>query len=335
MGNILARLKRIFWIKFTLDVFQRFGKDNGGLLAAGLAFFLVLAFVPLLLVGIAALGFFIHRPEDAVQKIQDLLTTQVLPGSAGKEVKYIIDKANVAQTVAHIMQTKGIVGLIGVLSLVWAAIQIFINGSVAMNAAWETTEKRSWIKLRLVALGLLVASGILIVLSLAATAYGTYLSHHYIGSFLMTVLTIIGAVVVSSVMYTLILKFLPSARVSWKAAAIGGIVAAVAWEVAQKGLSVYLLRPNKSMYGEIADLFVFVLWVYYSMMILLLGAEVSAEYAAEVEQSTPAKLKKAALAHPAADAAMSSGTPLARAKDRNRAERIRRSAQKEGTQSRR
>ena len=45
-----------------------------------------------------------------------------------------------------------------------------------MNAAWETTEKRNWVNLRLVALGLLVATGILLVLSLVATGYSTSFS---------------------------------------------------------------------------------------------------------------------------------------------------------------
>lgn len=335
MKKLWDRLTHIFWVKFVLDVFARFGKDNGGLLAAGLAFFMVLAFVPLLLVGIATLAFFVHSPQEAVQKIQELLTTQILPGGAGQEVKYIIAKANVAQTVQHVMETKGLVGLVGVLSLVWAAIQIFINGSVAMNAAWQTTEKRGWIKLRLIALGLLVATSVLLVLSLAATAYGTWLSHRFNVSFVVTVLTELGALALAIGMYAVIYKVLPSASVSWKAAVAGGVFSAVAWEIAKKGLSVYLLRPNKSMYGEIADLFVFVLWLFYSMMILLLGAEVSAQYAASVESRRGTGLKKAALAHPAADASVSAGSALARSKERNRAQRIRKTGQKEGRQARR
>ncbi len=67
LTGLLTRLKRIFVIKFTFDVFERFGKDNGGLLAAGLAFFLVLAFVPLLLVGLWGLGLvYAHKPDEAV-----------------------------------------------------------------------------------------------------------------------------------------------------------------------------------------------------------------------------------------------------------------------------
>ena len=82
-------------------------------------------------------------------------------------------------------------------------------------------------------------------------------------------------------MYAATYKFLPSGNVTWRSALVGGAAAAVSWEIAKKGLAVYLLHPNTSMYGNLANLMIFVLWVYYSMMILLIGCEVSAQYARE------------------------------------------------------
>jgi len=86
---------------------------------------------------------------------------------------------------------------------------------------------------------------------------------------------------------------------------------------------VYLLKPNHSLYGDLGNLIVFILWVLYSMTILLLGAEVAANYAAEVEQRSVSHLKRAALATPAADTGTSSGSPLARSKERSRTQRVR------------
>ena len=140
---------------------------------------------------------------------------------------------------------------------------------------------------------------------------------------------------VSAVMYGIIYKFLPSASVSWKAALVGGAFAAIAWEVAKRGLAVYLLHPNKSLYGELGNLIIFILWVYYSMMILLLGAEASAAYGQGVEGMKAARLKRHALSHPAGNSASGSGSPLSRAKDNNRARRVRRSTQGDGEQTRR
>ena len=211
-----------------------------------------------------------------------------------------------------------------------------------MNAAWETTENRNWFQLRGVALALLVGVGLLLVLSLAGTAASTRFSDSrwahevpFEGAVVAGLIELI-AVVVSGLMYAGIYKFLPSpsAQVSWRSALIGGFLAAIAFEVAKKGLSVYLLKPNKSLYGELGGLIAFVLWIYYSMMILLLGAEVSAVYAAEVEQSEVGRLRRARLSTPAAEASSGSNTPLARAKQRDRAQRIRKTGQKEGEQAR-
>ena len=351
MNAILVRLKRIFWIKFVFDVFERFGKDNGGLLAAGLAFFLVLAFVPLLLVGLWALGLvYSHKPDEAVAQIQHLLSTQILPGAAGDEVKHLMERAHIADaqghagpTLLHILQGHGLAGVIGFLGVVWASIQIFINGSTAMNAAWQTQEKRNWFALRGVALGLLVGVGVLLVLSLAGTAASTAFSNSpfahevpFEGAVIAGLIEL-ATVLVSALMYAVTYKFLPSpsANVSWKSALIGGAAAAAAFEVVKKGLSVYLLKPNTSLYGELGNLIAFVLWVYYSMMILLLGAEVSAVYATEVESARATRLKRIGLTTPAAGADVSSGSPLARAKEKNRAQRIRKTGQNEGKQTRR
>jgi len=345
-NGLMTWLRRIFMIRFTMDVFARFGKDNGGLLAAGLAFFLVLAFVPLLLVGLWGISLFYARnPDGALQKIETLLSSQILPGAAGTEVTHLMWRAGIAMdeqglhagpTLLRILRGQGVAGFVGLAGIVWAAIQIFINGSTAMNAAWQTIEKRGWLQLRGVALGLLLGTGILLVLSLYATGLSTSFSK---GDFAHVVpfegavisgLYELGAAIVSGLMYAVIYKFLPSpsANVSWRAALVGGFVAAVAFEIAKKGLSVLLTKPNKTLYSSLSDLIAFILWIYYSMMILLLGAEVSAEYASEMERAKATHLKRAASAHPASDTAVSSGAPLAYVKEKNRAQRIRKTRKK-------
>ena len=346
MNAILVRLKRIFLIKFIFDVFERFGRDNGGLLAGGLAFFLVLAFVPLLLVGLWVLGLvYAHEPDKAVVQIQTLLTTQILPGAAGDEVKHLMERANISDghghagpTLLNLLAGHGIAGLIGLAGIVWAAMQIFINGSTVMNAAWGAAEKRNWLALRGVALALLVGTGILLVASLAVTAFSTAISAsqyaHLVPfqSALRAGFFELVAVVVSGLMYAVIYKFLPSpsANVSWRSALIGGAAAAIAFEVAKKGLSIFLLNPKKSLYGELGNLIAFVLWVYYSMMILLLGAEVSAVYASEMESARATRLKRTGMTTPSAGADVSSGSPLARAKEKNRTQRTRRTGPRNG-----
>ncbi len=351
MKTLLARVQRIFIVKFLLDVFARFGKDNGGLLAAGLAFFMVLAFVPLLLVGLYFLGqVYADRPDEALHQIQTNILPQIVPGGgASKEVTHLMERAGIASAdgqhagpaLLKLLRGHGLAGILAILTTVWAAIQVFVNGSTAMNAAWKTPEKRNWVVLRLYALALLVGVGILLVGSLIATGISTHISaqpwaHALPFEGMVSSLGLeLVAVAVSAGMYTAIYKFLPAAQVSWKAALAGGVFASLTWEIAKKGLAVLLLRPNHSLYGELGNLIVFILWVLYSMTILLLGAEVSATYADEVEQRSVHQLKRAALATPAADTGASSGSPLARSKERNRAQRVRKTERADPDSARR
>ncbi len=186
-------------------------------------------------------------------------------------------------------------------------------------------------------LGLLVATGLLSALSLAATAFGSWVSHHLVfpGSALLIIIgTEAGAVVLSTLMYTLIYRFLPAGRVTWKSAAVGALFSAIAWEIAKKGFAVYLLRPNHSLYGGLADLIIFVLWIYYSMMILLLGAEVGSTYTAEVENARRTSLRRTAGVTPAADTA-NGAPPLARRKQKMREQRLRKTGADKGIEARR
>src|SRR5207247_839558 len=78
----------------------------------------------------------------------------------------MIHEANVQKSVDDLIKTRGIAGVIGLLSLIWATLQIFVNGAPAMNAAFEVVERRGWLKLRLIAFGLLLGAGALFLISL-------------------------------------------------------------------------------------------------------------------------------------------------------------------------
>lgn len=319
--DLWRRLQHNPFVHFVVMAFGRFNRDNVPLLSAGLAFFLIIAFVPMLLTGIAALGFYFHlthNSHDAIVEIKNLLTSQILPGAAGHEVQDLVQRADIAGKVQHITATRGISGIVGILGLIWASIQIYLNGAVAMNAAWESKETRNWLVLRLIALGLFLVAGIFLVLSIISTAYGTWLSHSSMARYvpgwaiMVEVGTEIAAVIGACIMYAVTFKYLPAAHVSWRSAFVGGVTSAVLWEIAKKGLAVYLLHPNVSMYGNLANLIIFILWVYYSMMIFLFGAEVSATYAVEVEAKRRAALKRTAKLTPAIDPSVPTTTDKGR-----------------------
>jgi len=150
------------------ELFRRFGKDQCPAFAAALTFFSILSIVPALVVALAALAFLFQDPAEAMQRLQSLIAS-ILPGDfAGKAAKSMIQEANVQKSVEDLIKTRGIAGVIGLLSLIWATMQIFVNGAPAMNAAFEVVERRGWVQPGPVAVGLLVVRTFLatIVLSL-------------------------------------------------------------------------------------------------------------------------------------------------------------------------
>jgi membrane protein len=283
--QLVNHLMKKPWVHFPMTVMERFGRDNGGLFAAGLAFFMLLSFAPLILTGVAVMAFFIHDPAQSAEKVRQLVQGLFPSGGAQSEINHFLsDRLNVNGQVDTLVKGRSIAGIIGFLTLVWTSMQIFINASSAMNAAFEVPEKRPWILLRAVAFGLLVVSGILVsftlFLSTAPSAISRqgnqYVPEIPIPLWLLTVVFEVIAIVINAVLYVIIYRFLPSTRPSWKASIIGGLFASVCWEIAKKLLASHILKANHSIYGGLGDLILFVLWIYYSMIILLLGAEVAA-----------------------------------------------------------
>lgn len=276
------------WWAIVRELFRRFGEDQAPAFAASLAFFGILSLVPVLLVALAALGYLIHDPQEAAAQLERIVQ-QMLPGGQAKRAAATLMKdAQIAQQAEELMKARGIAGVIGIVSLVWASLQIFVNGATSMNAAWSEEESRPWIKLRLVALGLLVGAGGLFLLSLLPSSGPDAvrrLNIPWLGLpeqvpwYIDLAFTLL-AVAINVVMFALIYRFLPNAQVTWRQAFVGGAFMGVLWELAKQGFSLYLSRFDNynKMYGSLGGLIILILWIYYTSMLLLLGAEVAKLY---------------------------------------------------------
>jgi len=273
------------WWQYTRLLLQRFNQDHCPAFAAALSFFALLSVVPLLLVALAALGFALQDPAQARAYLENVVA-QVLPGSAARTAaRELMDQIKIEQQVETLMASRGVAGLVGVLTLVWASIQIFVNGATAMNAAWQVEERRSWVRQRLVALGLLLGAGALFLLSLIPSSGPELLRNlriPWLGlpeqvPWYVDLLFVLVAVALNAAMFTVIYRFLPATEVTWKQAAIGGAAMGGLWELAKRGFTFYLATygSRNAMYGALGGLMILVTWIYYTSMLLLLGAEVA------------------------------------------------------------
>ena len=269
-------------------LFRRFVADNCPTYAAALAFFGLLSLIPLLVVLVAALAFLFRSPHQAIVQLERLVTG-ILPGAAAhRTAQTLIANAGVERTVTTLIQTRSLAGALGAVSLLWAALQIFVNAAPAMNAAFETQETRGWLRLRLTALGLLGSTGALFLLSLLPSAGPDFVRRlHLPGLGLpqavpwpIDLLFALVALAINVAMFMGIYRFLPNARLTWNTAFRGGLVAGILWEVAKQGFAYYLAHfaRYERVYGALGGGLGLVLWIYYSALILLLGAEVASYF---------------------------------------------------------
>lgn len=279
-------------IGYLMELFKRFAGDLCPAWAGALSFFAILSIPFVLLCGLAVLGYFIE-PGQATEQIRHLLAN-VLPGggrAAEQQADQIIQQLNVEQSIETLHAQRGVAGIIGVLSLVWSSLQIFLNAMPPMNAAFQVRETRNFLQLRMYAAGLLLGTGMLFLLSLLPASGAAVINSLRLPFQLpdpvpplITFALFLVGIAINAVMFTVLYRFLPSPRagIDWKEARFAGIIVAILWELAKQGFALYLNRMGTAgynkVYGSLGGAVALVFWIYYTSMILLLGAEIAKLY---------------------------------------------------------
>lgn len=269
-------------VSLAKELFQRFNSDECLTRSQALSFISILSVGPLLLFALAALGFFIHDPLQVQEYVRHLVE-QTLPGKqAAEATNQIIAQTRIMESAQTLMQGKWWATIIGIASLLWAAISLFAAASEPMNIAWEVKETRSFLQLRLVCFGVFLGSGILFLISLAPSSGPSFIRSLHIPwlglpkhiPWGIDLLFWLLAILVNSGMFTLIYRFLPNAKTTWREAFYGGIVAGFLWEIFKKAFAVYLAHfaNFNQLYGALGGVILLVTWIWYSCIVLLLGA---------------------------------------------------------------
>ncbi len=269
-----VRLKAV-WL-YVRRIWQAYGKDSGGLMAAALAFYGLLSLVPLLSLGVAILGAILGSSQHALNSLQNAIE-QALPGNGDM----------IYDTLSGIKEGTGLAGIAGLVGLAFSASAIFTNMELALNNMWKAERMRAWWSQRLVALGTSLLVLLLLLASLAVTSVLTWLQNRQIpgygeASHIPFVWTVIGHLVplaLSILMFTVLYKIVPNCVIEWRSAVRGGIFAGVAWELAKLLFAVYVghFAHYNKVYGSLGAIVSLMFWAYYSATILFLGGEIAAD----------------------------------------------------------
>ena len=253
---------------FLRYVIYRFFADRCVQSAGVLTYTTLLAVVPLSAV---ALGIFSAFPVfgDMTMAVKDFIYVNFVP-AASETIRNYVDEfaANTSRLTS-----------VGTAFLVVTAVMMVAAISEALNGIWKTHRKRSIGGRFVVYWAMLTLGPMLIGISLAVSSY-LFSLPFFEGQGLQGLRrTLIGALpwATATLAFAMMYIIVPDARVPTRWAAAGAVVAATLFELAKKGFALYVTQFHnyEAIYGALAAIPIFLLWIYLCWLIILLGAQVA------------------------------------------------------------
>jgi membrane protein len=262
--------------------------------AAAMAFYAATSLAPILLIVLAIASFVIgHNAAELALSAQ--LSGLLGPQGADLLRTVVAGAAN---------QTSGtIAALIAVVTLIVSASGVFGEMQSTLNQIWKVTPApttlSTLVRARAASLGLVASLGFLLLVSLAASAaisaFGDLVSSRLpFGAFILSMINTIVSLCLIALLFGAIFKVLPDRSLAWRDVRVGATTTAILFAIGKSLIGWYLgTSAVASAYGAAGSLIVLLLWVFYSSIIFLFGAEVTRAYA--VRFGTRSALQSTAL----------------------------------------
>lgn len=267
---------------YLKQVFSEFKGDNILKYSASLAYYTVFSIAPVLLIIISFFGLLFGK--DAIQ------------GDIYKQIKGLVGR-DAAGQIQDIIKNIHLTGhnlfatIISLIILLIGATGIFGEVQDSLNKIWglRLKKRRIWWKLiinRLLSFSLIISIGFVMMVSLLlnamVSAFGKFLAR-YFSDFSVVLVEITDSVItfiVTTFLFSLMFKMLPDAKIKWKDVLVGGLITAVFFTLGKLAIGYYLGSSDfATVYGAAGSVMIIMVWVYYSSIILYLGAEFTKVYA--------------------------------------------------------
>ena len=253
--------------QFIFALGQEFNKDGIIVRASGLAYTSLLAVVPLIAVLFAMFSAFASF-EDVRDKVQNFLFTQFLPTRQDEIVEYLNKFTQNTQTL----------GLIGFLALMFTAVALLANIEKNFNEIWSVTKPRSFINKMTTFTSILVFGTMFLGASFSLTAkFKSLLSKSGILDigFLVKAAFFLAPYFLTFFAFFLMYMLIPHTRIKYKSAAFGAFLSALLWEIAKIFVANSMGKSVKYdvIYGSLAIIPIFLVWLYITWVIVLVGLE--------------------------------------------------------------
>jgi membrane protein len=267
--DLMPRWRAVFIapIRFTYVLIRDLSQGNLNLRAMSLVYTTLLSLVPLL-----AISFSVLKGFGVQNQMQPLLENLLAPlGTQGAEVTH--------QIIGFVDNMKvGVLGAVGLGLLIWTVISLMQKIESAFNFAWRVTQVRPFARRFGDYLSVILVGPVLAFASLGATASLAALDLGDLAAVAPVFRTVIKLVPYFLIVaaFTFIYSFLPNTKVTIRAAFVGALVAGLLWNIAGWIFASFVVGSSQytAIYSAFATLILFLIWLYLSWLILLIGAAI-------------------------------------------------------------
>lgn len=256
---------------------RNYGADNCSNTAAALAFYCAFSLAPLLVI-LLTIAEPVLGKRSAYNGIESRLAALFGPATS----KVLL---GAAYSVQH--ARSAFPAIISVVALLIGATTVLGALQQALEKMWRSTHLSvkgvyGWIRTRLMSLGFILTLGFLLLLSLGVSTTLAGIQARIAASYPLLVhtveaLDIVVSLVIVAILFALVYRYLPARRLPWRAVLVGGLLTAVLFDIGHRVIGLYLARSTEpSVYGAASSFVALLLWLYYSALIVLFGAEFTA-----------------------------------------------------------
>jgi membrane protein len=264
---------------FTLikNSFKKWNERDPFRESAIIAYYAIFSLPGLMVVVISLAGYFFG--QEAVSNQMHSQITSAIGEDAADQIQEMMAKAREKED--SIWAT-----IIGTVTMLIGATGVFVQLQKSLNIIWEVKADESksgimvFLKSRFFSFGLIISIAFLLLISLVVSsmlaAAGEWVKAHWpdFVMFLFQAINFIVSLAVITLLFALMFKILPDAKIRWRFVWIGALLTALLFEIGKFGLSLYFGKAEPgSGYGAAGSIVLILLWVSYSSMIVFFGAE--------------------------------------------------------------
>lgn len=274
-----SRKQRPLWWRVITGAISGFFTDHALALAASLAFYTLLSLAPLL---VLVVWLSTMTGYDTRHMLLDQIARVAGP-DARTTAATIYDSARERPSLG------GFTGIASIFMALIGATTVFAQLQASLNSIWCIRARPgnalwAWLRQRVLSIGVIAAIGFVLIVSLLASAVMGLLLPH--GGPVWEAFNQGVSAAVMAVLFAVLFRYLPDARLPWCRVLWGGVITAVLFAFGKWAISLYLSSGSiGGAYGAASSLALLLVWVYYSGAIFLFGAEVVHVWARERAES--------------------------------------------------